>query len=175
MTVRAEHVRVDAPDTTSGVCSDVAATGPGLLTVRLVGGPTALLRMGGIRLLTDPTFDEPGQHPIGRRTLAKTAGPALSPDEVGAVDAVLLSHDQHPDNLDATGRVVLRSAPQVLTTASAAEHLGGNALALPATEAINGRLEHHRGSALGVPQPHNYIARSLLESGAFTPQLHPGL
>jgi len=43
------------------------------------------------------------------------------------------------------------------------------------TEAINGRLEHLRGSALGFPNLTNYIARSLLESGGFRPRLHPGL
>ncbi len=43
------------------------------------------------------------------------------------------------------------------------------------TEAINGRLEHLRGSALGSRNLTNYIARSLLETGGFRPQLHPGL
>jgi len=43
------------------------------------------------------------------------------------------------------------------------------------TEAINGRLEHLRGSALGFRNLTNYIARSLLESGGFRPRLHPGL
>jgi transposase len=40
------------------------------------------------------------------------------------------------------------------------------------TEAINGRLEHLRGSALGFRNLTNYIARSLLETGGFKPQLH---
>jgi len=43
------------------------------------------------------------------------------------------------------------------------------------TEAINGRLEHLRGSALGFRNLTNYIARSLLETGGFRPQLHPKL
>lgn len=43
------------------------------------------------------------------------------------------------------------------------------------TEAINGRLEHLRGSALGFRNLTNYIARSLLESGGFRPALHPRL
>jgi len=41
------------------------------------------------------------------------------------------------------------------------------------TEAINGRLEHLRGSALGFRNLTNYIARSLLETGGFKPRLHP--
>jgi transposase len=40
------------------------------------------------------------------------------------------------------------------------------------TEAINGRLEHLRGSALGFRNLTNYIARSLLEAGGFRPRLH---
>ncbi len=44
------------------------------------------------------------------------------------------------------------------------------------TEALNGRLEHLRGSALGFRNLTNYIARSLLEIGGFRPQLlHPRL
>lgn len=39
------------------------------------------------------------------------------------------------------------------------------------TEAINGRLEHLRGSALGFRSLANYIARSLLEAGGFRPRL----
>ena len=41
------------------------------------------------------------------------------------------------------------------------------------TEAINGRLEHLRGSALGFRNLAHYIARSLLEAGGFRPRLHP--
>ena len=43
------------------------------------------------------------------------------------------------------------------------------------TEAINGRLEHLRGSALGFRNLTNYIARPLLQSGGFKPRLHPQL
>ncbi len=42
------------------------------------------------------------------------------------------------------------------------------------TAAINGRLEHLRGSALGFRNLTNYIARCLLETGGFRPRLHPG-
>lgn len=43
------------------------------------------------------------------------------------------------------------------------------------TEAINGRLEHLRGLALGFRNLTHYIARCLLESGGFRPVLHPQL
>lgn len=40
-------------------------------------------------------------------------------------------------------------------------------------EALNGRLEHLRGIALGFRNLTHYIARSLLETGGFRPKLHP--
>ena len=99
--------------------------------VLAVGGPTALVEYGGLRLLTDPTFDPPGAYERpGRVSLHKLAGPALSPDELGRVDAVLLSHDHHEDNLDHAGRAFLPRASTVLTTAEGAARLGGNAVGL---------------------------------------------
>lgn len=41
------------------------------------------------------------------------------------------------------------------------------------TEALNGRLEHLRGIALGFTNLAHYIARSLLETGGFRSRLHP--
>jgi hypothetical protein len=40
---------------------------------------------------------------------------------------VLLSHDQHADNLDPSGRAFLARAPRVLTTVAGARRLGGPA------------------------------------------------
>jgi hypothetical protein len=71
--------------------------------IRLIDGPAALLEACGFRLLTDPTFDPPGQYQPPHTTLSKTARPALAPEAVGPIDAVLLSHDQHADNLDNSG------------------------------------------------------------------------
>ncbi|GHJ40741.1 MBL fold metallo-hydrolase [Streptomyces sp. TS71-3] len=96
------------------------------MRIEMVGGPTAILETGGVRLITDPTFDPPQEYSLGAgRVLAKTAPSALGPDEVGPVDAVLLSHDQHVDNLDLSGRAYLERVPLVLTTAIATERLGG--------------------------------------------------
>lgn len=93
--------------------------------ITYVGGPTAVLDIDGARFLLDPTFDPPGEYPIGSRVLTKTAGPARSAAEIGEIDAVLLSHDQHPDNLDNAGRTILASAPLVLSTAAAAARVDG--------------------------------------------------
>ena len=95
--------------------------------VRLIGGPTSVLETGGLRLVTDPTFDEPRTYPLAAgHVLSKTAGPACQPAGIGPADAVLLSHDQHPDNLDLAGREYLARVPLTLTTADAARRLAGN-------------------------------------------------
>lgn len=97
-----------------------------------VGGPTLLIEVGGWRILTDPTFDPPGgRYNFGWGTSSrKTAGPALAAEEVGPLDAILLSHDQHEDNLDAAGRRLLPSVATVVTTAPGARRLGANAVGL---------------------------------------------
>jgi L-ascorbate metabolism protein UlaG (beta-lactamase superfamily) len=94
------------------------------LRARYIGGPTALLEYGGLRILTDPTFDAPGAYNVAPgRKLTKTVGPAATPDEIGAIDVVLLSHDHHFDNLDHRGRDFLPRAQKVLTTVAGAARL----------------------------------------------------
>lgn len=96
-----------------------------------IGGPTALLEVAGLRLLTDPTFDPAGGvYTAGPVTLRKLVGPAMPPEALGRIDLVLLSHDHHFDNLDHAGRATLAHAERVLTTPFSAERLGGNAVGL---------------------------------------------
>lgn len=97
------------------------------LRITLIGGPTALIEVGGFRLLTDPTFDAPGEYKLPHVTLEKLSGPALSASSIGPIDAVLLSHDQHSDNLDNSGKAFLTKAGRVLTTVAGAKRLGGRA------------------------------------------------
>jgi L-ascorbate metabolism protein UlaG (beta-lactamase superfamily) len=98
------------------------------LRITLIGGPTALIEIDGFRLLTDPTFDASGtSYQLPHVKLEKLTGPALSAEAIGEVDAVLLSHDQHSDNLDNSGKDFLQKAPRVLTTAAGAKRLGGHA------------------------------------------------
>lgn len=94
------------------------------VVLRHIGGPTAVIDIGGRRLIVDPTFDPPGSYPTPNYTLTKTAGPALSASEVGPIDVVLLSHHQHEDNLDNAGRALLATVPLVLSTPGAAAALG---------------------------------------------------
>ena len=97
-----------------------------------IGGPTLLIEVDGWRLLTDPTFDPPGRrYAFGWGTGSrKLAGPALGPGDLPPLDAVLLSHDHHADNLDDAGRALLPSVPVVVTTASGAARLGSGARGL---------------------------------------------
>jgi L-ascorbate metabolism protein UlaG (beta-lactamase superfamily) len=110
----------------------------------LIGGPTALIEIDGFRLLTDPTFDAPGTYQLPHVKLEKLVGPALSMEAIGEIDAVLLSHDQHADNLDESGKHFLPKAKRVLTTEAGAKRLGGHAEGLTpwaSTElSKNGRL-----------------------------------
>ena len=94
-----------------------------------VGGPTLLVEVAGWRLLTDPTFDPPGrQYAFGWGTSStKLAGPAVAAEDLGPLDAVLLTHDHHADNLDDRGRALLPQAGTVVTTRSGARRLGGRA------------------------------------------------
>jgi hypothetical protein len=50
----------------------------------------------------------------------------MSANSLLPIDAILLSHDQHLDNLDPAGRAFLPKAGRVISTVGAAERLGGN-------------------------------------------------
>ena len=123
-------------------------------TLTLIGGPTVLIELEGVKLLTDPTFDPPGDYQ-GAVLLRKTAGPALSAEAVGPVDAVLLSHDQHWDNLDRGGRALLDRGKTTFTTAAGAARLKGNSKALEPFETAT--IEGANGAKLlvtGAPARH---------------------
>jgi L-ascorbate metabolism protein UlaG (beta-lactamase superfamily) len=91
---------------------------------------TACIRIdiGGFVILTDPAFDKAGSSYISGsgRNLNKTGDPALGPDQIGPVDLILLSHDQHFDNLDISGREFSRTVPLVLSTVEAHQRMEQN-------------------------------------------------
>lgn len=101
-----------------------------------LGGPTIILEVGGLRLMTDPTLDPKGEtFMLGDKPgYWKTEGPAIT--DVGHIDVVLLSHDQHHDNLDNLGRKLLGKVSKTLTTIDGATRLGGNAEGLAPFETI---------------------------------------
>jgi transposase len=83
--------------------------------------------------------------------------------------------------IDALGRGVPAALTELITLGRTLKKRAADVLAYfdrpgtsnGPTEALNVRLEHLRGSALGFRNLTNYIARSLLETGGFRPQLHP--
>jgi L-ascorbate metabolism protein UlaG (beta-lactamase superfamily) len=108
-------------------------------TLRLIGGPTALITYGGLRFLTDPTFDPAGgdyPRPGTPVVLHKLTGPAVPAEELEPIDAVLLSHDHHTDNLDPGGREFLARVDRVLTTDAGAERLETEATAMTPGDSV---------------------------------------
>ena len=126
------------------------------LRATYIGGPTVLLEIAGFRLLTDPTFDPAGtEYRTPLYTLRKTTSPAIAVANVGLLDAVLLSHDHHFDNLDHAGRALLPRADRVITTRAGADRLGADAIGLAPWTSIE--LRHPSARALritGTPARH---------------------
>jgi L-ascorbate metabolism protein UlaG (beta-lactamase superfamily) len=102
------------------------------VTLTHIGGPTVLIEARGWRILTDPTFDPPGRtYGFGFGTSSrKLGGPAVAVGELGPIDAVLVTHAHHGDNLDDAGRELLGRAGTVVTTTTAARDLGHGAIGL---------------------------------------------
>lgn len=106
------------------------------INVTYLGGPTVILEIGGLRIMTDPTLDPSGTlFPISAAaSIEKLSDPALI--GFGKIDLVLLTHDQHGDNLDHAGRELLKIVPQTLTTKIAAERLQGASLGMAPWESV---------------------------------------
>jgi len=154
-------------------------------SITYIGGPTALVEWHGLRLLTDPTFDPAGVvYELPGYKLRKTADPAIAVEDIGEVDAVLLSHEQHLDNLDHAGRSLVATVARVLTTRAGAARIGSNAVGLApwaavelpapdgsrvrvvATPARHGPAEGDRGPVVGfVLQVVGELGTSIYFSG----------
>lgn len=142
-----------------------AGTTAAQFPVRVLGGPTALFEYGGLRFLTDPTFDQPRGYEVPGGSLTKTAPPAAAPADLGRIDVVLLSHDEHPDNLDESGRALLADVPLTLTTPGGGKRLGAPARGLADWEAAE--LDRPGGGTVtvtGVPAVHGPAPRAAVEA-----------
>jgi L-ascorbate metabolism protein UlaG (beta-lactamase superfamily) len=95
------------------------------LTVTHIGTATAILELDGVTLLTDPYLSPPETSwQIGPGvSLTSHYEPARTLETLPPIDAVLLSHEDHPDNLDELGRRLL-DGRKVLTTLDGAKKLG---------------------------------------------------
>ena len=118
--------------------------------ITYLGGATYLLEIGSFRLLSDPGFDPEGTEKSEGpgHDLKKVMAPPIPAEEIGKIDAVLLSHAHHYDNLDNTGKAMLPSWGRVLTTPDGAEVLGGNAEALATWESTE--LTNEAGETIKI-------------------------
>ncbi len=98
------------------------------INIRYIGGPTALLQIGGLRFITDPTFDEKNTCYTESPGLEKLSSPLIAPQQLDKMDFVLLSQDQQADHLDHTGREYLNYVEYVFTMPEAALRLGANSV-----------------------------------------------
>ena len=99
------------------------------INVKYIGGPTAILEIDGLRFMTDPTLDPSSTiYHLGSLTVEKTKGPVTL--DIGNIDIVLLSHDQHYDNFDYAGRLLTKNIAKTFTTVAGAERLKGTSIGL---------------------------------------------
>ena len=96
-----------------------------------------------------------------------SAGKAMMEAEINTLTSTRVPRG--PTELITLGRTLKRRAGDILA------YFDHPHTSNSPTEAINGRLEHLRSSALGFRNLTNYITRALLETGGFRPQLHPQL
>jgi L-ascorbate metabolism protein UlaG (beta-lactamase superfamily) len=129
-----------------------------------IGTATILLQIGSIRLLTDPVFDPPGgRYHFGYGTSSqKLTAPTIRAEDIGKIDAILLSHDHHEDNLDRAGRALLPLAREVLTTSAGAKRLGNNAIGLKSWESRTIRADGLEIKVTAVPARHGSLGSHLI-------------
>lgn len=134
------------------------------LAIGVIGGPTVVIDYGGTRFVTDPTFDEPRDY----GAMAKLTPPAVPVADLGKVDAVLLSHDDHNDNLDITGREWATTAvPLIITGPGAARRLGEPAIGLATWQTTDVDRADGAGSitVTAVPAVHGPLDGTRDDSG----------
>ena len=114
-----------------------AENAPSRVKVTYIGTATILLEIGDknpLRILTDPAMDVVTDQELahGGREYSffhgflhskKFINPALRVENLPKLDVVLISHHEHLDNLDETGKVLLPRASRVITTPDGAEDL----------------------------------------------------
>jgi L-ascorbate metabolism protein UlaG (beta-lactamase superfamily) len=94
------------------------------ITVTFIGNATTLISVGELTLLTDPNFLHRGQRAyLGHGLVSKRLQePALSLDELPALDAIVLSH-MHGDHWDRVSQKGLDHGLPIVTTPHAAKRL----------------------------------------------------
>ncbi|KAG7045217.1 Zn-dependent hydrolase [Colletotrichum scovillei] len=83
----------------------MTSTLPISFSITHITASSAILHIDGINFITDPVFSPAGKEwDMGPTVLKNTKGPALKLRDLPVIDFVLLSHEDHPDNLDELGR-----------------------------------------------------------------------
>jgi L-ascorbate metabolism protein UlaG (beta-lactamase superfamily) len=92
--------------------------------LHFIGTATCVISLGAFTILTDPNFLHRGQRAYLGWGLssARLTDPAIEPDELPALDAVLLSH-LHGDHFDRVSRAHLDRTTPVLSTPHAVRRL----------------------------------------------------
>ena len=101
------------------------------ITIQHIDTACTIIDINGFRILTDPVFDNPGKlYHFGYGSFSrKTGTPAVTADSIGKIDLILLSHGQHKDNFDDSGKAFAKTVDKVITTVSSARKLD-NAIGL---------------------------------------------
>jgi len=129
-----------------------------------IGTATLLMEIGSFRILTDPVFDPAGgRYAFGYGTSSvKLTDPAISPESLGRIDAVLLSHDHHEDNLDRAGRALLPHAGTVITTSAGARRLKGDTVGLRTWQSTTLKSDDFEIKVTAVPCRHGIWGSHLI-------------
>ena len=125
---------------------------------------TVLIEIGSLRLLTDSVFDPSGgRYFFGYGTSSvKLTEPAIRVEDLGKIDAVLLSHDHHEDNLDRAGRALLPLAKTVITTSAGARRLKGNSIGLKAWRSTKLESDDIKITVTAAPAHHGTLGSHLV-------------
>ncbi|KAK1944922.1 hypothetical protein P3T76_003455 [Phytophthora citrophthora] len=126
----------------------------------------AILSIDDVNFLLDPNFDKKAGF-----ILTKTDDPAIGLEDLPVIHAVLLSHEDHMDNLDASGRTMLNGR-HVLTTLDGAKNLAPRpgVRGLAPWESVTLKLNGKEFKITGTPTQHlpdGECTGFVLESSSF--------
>lgn len=136
------------------------------VTITHIDTACVLLNINGFKILTDPTLNKKDgflpQYVSSPLAFSKKyIDPALSNEEIGKVDLVLLSHDHHSDNLDKNGRAFIKTVKIVLSTKDAVKRLkNDNIIGLENWEEYAVKNDKVKGLKItAIPAQHTNIKR----------------
>ena len=136
------------------------------ITITHIDTACVLLNINGFKILTDPTLNKrdgilPQYVSSPLAFSKKYIDPALSTDEIGKVDLVLLSHDHHSDNLDKNGKAFIKHVKTVLSTKDAVKRLkNDNTVGLDNWEEYTVENDKIKGLKItAIPAQHTNIKR----------------